>query len=89
MTGGCWCLGRGPWWKTLEHWVSSTWSQWTSCGQPFLCWTWWICSGGPRPRRFQGMTSLRLKVMRSLCDADSVGVVLDTGLWSPSAIHHL
>lgn len=39
--------------------------------------------------RFQGVTSLRLKVMRSLRDVGSVGRVLDTGLWSPSAIHHL
>lgn len=34
----------------LPDWASSTWSQWTSCGRPSLCWTWWICSGGPRPR---------------------------------------
>lgn len=38
---------------------------------------------------FQGVTSLRLKVMRSLRDVGSVGGVLDAGLWSPSAIHHL
>lgn len=35
----------------LQTQVSSTWSQWMSCGLPSrCCWTWWICSGGPRPR---------------------------------------